>query len=216
MNAPMRDPPGGIEEWEDPDLVRRARWIAGVGFVLVCVVFTAFEVSLWSEPDLRYLMLVGLPLLPTGWWLFRELRRPDRLLWLAAGDPELPDLSLDRVAKFPRPTDPRHLERLMEVQDAVDRMDVPDTFFGRHRGVLGTVAGVLGAAAWLAVGVTALVLVGDQVIFVLSVGMALLFGTVGWVALRHERDRRAELEDLKQGIETLLTPPDPPDGPDDD
>lgn len=190
---------GPDPEDEDPDRVRRARRIAWLGLVAACVVFVCLEWASWATEEARYLMLLGIPLIPVGWRLVREIRAPRELLRFAARHRD-PAAALTRLEAAGLSTDLGGAEALVEVQDALDRLRGPDTFTGRHPGVVGSVAGGVGAAAWLGVGGAALATAGDLATFVIAVGMAAFFGAVGWTSFRGGRARRASLDALTRAL----------------
>jgi hypothetical protein len=189
--------------------VRRARLAAFLGLVGLAVVLVLADVVELLDSWLFVLLLAILGG-RIGLVLARELHRPDRLL--------RPVVEMPAPAFLAAATDDSEFralapaERLVLLTSELDRLQHIHRP-SRHHPRVAFRLSVFGTAAWLLVGVAALVTGADFLTVARFVGLAGLFGCVAAVVQHAEGSQREAIEILQARIEEaerLAQPAGPP------
>ncbi len=195
----MPETPGDLEEFQQAGPVEavhdaRRRGLGLLAILVVLLLSTWFLA--WEFDEWLLLAVIALPLIQGSRFLYREFRRPDRLLRPVIDDPALEILrrwNETGPGSGPRSAAPE--ERLVQARMDLDRLHPGETFLRRHRGTLAKVASVLGVGGSLAAGGATLVTHHDPLGALISLGGAALFGLMGGLVWKGE-GRRAEARAL--------------------
>ncbi len=176
-------------EEEDRTRIARKRALGMLALLLAALVFIAFS------DDLFYVVGMSIIVVPASLMVYRELRRPDRLLQVSEGEVVRRTMARaeesDRVAL---PSDPAELlARKLSLQEDLDRLQPPSAlsrFMRRHGHVVFFSFGALFAAVCVPVGI----LKEDIEAVQLGVSVSVVWSGFGFL-LRFLETRRRRAED---------------------
>ena len=171
---------------------------------------------LFLPPILMIALLVGVffgewviaaPMLVLGGWagarLIRELKEPDRFLQLSPY--EVTDRILERPHLLHRGSgDGETAGRLMDLQDLLDRLELPGSWEHRARRSIARWGSWLGAAGWgVFAGVSALT-GGNPGPVIVGLAAGATFAYAGMAERRREAKRKRAIALLEQAMENAI------------
>ncbi len=196
-------PDAGVEDEEESvrKARRRAAWgLAGSALLLGSL---AFARDPWEVVG------VGLLLIPATLWSYRELRRPADLLQVTPAEIVARTLEGEGTVALPGPESrPERADRLLRLQDELDRLEKPESMTGR---LLDAVLLWGAMVLTLLLGLVAIlggVLAESLSLVILGTAGGATSGGLGMVLLRQEKRRREAKKILEEEIAALRDKPD--------